>query len=166
MKAKQWIPFILLAVFSLPFVVRFFTYYRGSYQAPEIPTVDPASLVQPTLEHRAYQDAPLLSDGRVVIDLSKANNLQVDDLTPLRERLAARGLEVISYDGSDLLLEEVLSSATALVVVAPTLRYPIDEAEIVRAFVDDGGRLLLAADPTRPIPTSEDDLLDLYYSMF
>jgi hypothetical protein len=168
MKAKRWIPLIMLVVFTLPFAVRFLSYYRGSYQAPEISTVDPVSLVQPTLEHRMVQDTPVLSDGRVIIDLSKENNLQVDDLTPLRDRLAARGLEVVSFTGFDSSLAEVLNGATALVVAVPTLSYPDDEVLAVRDFVQDGGRLLLVADPTRPIPASDDDFLDsllsLYYS--
>ncbi len=166
MKPARTIPILLLAAFLLPFGVRYLAYYRGAYQAPEIAAVNPKTIVLPAVEHTVFEDHPVVGEGRVILDLSKQNNLETDDLTPLRNRLGARGLQVTGFDGQDTSLVEVLRGATALVVAGPTLAYTADEVAAVKAFVGDGGRLLIAADPTRPIPAFDEyDPYAMFFSI-
>jgi hypothetical protein len=107
-------------------------------------------------------DEPTQGDGRVVIDLSHNNNLLIDDLTPLQNALDARGVPVRIVDGFDLYLEDELFGATGLVVLAPTFQFSPSERRAVEEFVADGGRLLMAADPTRAVVSEiEDEFLDL-----
>jgi len=81
----------------------------------------------------------------------------VDDLTPLRDRLSARGVTVETFDVFSGSLDSQLRGAIALVVVAPTTSYAAWEVEAILDFVENGGRVLLAADPTRPVPPDEED---------
>ncbi len=158
---------LVLALIALPVAGRWALFYRGEYTPPDIPEIDESQIALPPSEYRPFADEPLESVGRVVIDLSHANNLQVDDLTPLRDRLTARGVAIETFDGSSDSLETQLRGATALVVIAPTSRYTAEERDAVVAFVEDGGRLLLAADPTRPVPPEEEeDFLDLDSVLF
>jgi hypothetical protein len=155
--------FILLL--ALPVAVRWFRYERATYKAPEIPQVSTDQIVLPTVAYNPYVDQPVVGEGRVILDLAHGNNLQIDDLTPLRERLSARGVSVQVYDGYSNTLSASLRGATALVVVSPTYEFGAEEQEAIRAFVEDGGRLLLAADPTRAAQTSDDyyDLDSIFF---
>ncbi len=136
---------------------RWLWYHRGFYTPTEIPSIESLQVSMPTADYRAFTDAPRPGDGRVVIDLAHGNNLLVDDLTPLMDRLAARGVEVVLYDGYDYYLDEILSDATAFVVLAPVYSFYSEEQQAVLDFVEDGGLLLLAADPTRSAPPVPDD---------
>jgi len=156
---------LFLSLLALPFVVRWFLYGRTTYQAPEIPSVSSDDIVLSTAAYNPYADQPTASNGRVIIDLAHENNLQIDDLTPLSQRLSARGAEIEMYTGNDGSLPELLRGATALVVVAPTGQFSADELDAIQSFVADGGRLLLAADPTRPA-TTEDEYYDLSSVLF
>lgn len=154
---------ILLAVvlFLLPVVGRLGWFYRGWYRPANLPQIEAISVMLTTPEHRVVEAPSPITEGQVVIDLAHGNNLEVDDLTPLQNRLAARGLLAVNYDGAGD-LAEVLRGALAYVVLAPTQVFTIDDVQAIRDFVSDGGRLLIAADPTRPVPPEEeDDFLDL-----
>lgn len=140
-----------------PLAARWFWFHRGAYQSPSIATLDASQIQMPVVDYRAYKDDPLPGDGRVVIDMSHGNELEVDDLSPLRERLAARGVSV-GLDVYTSTLKTHLRGASALVVMAPTLPFNLDEQHTIQKFVQDGGRLLLAADPTRLIPMEGADL--------
>jgi hypothetical protein len=147
----------LLGFTALLFVGRWLWFYRGSYTAPDIPEIDESQIASPPVDYQPFEDEPLAGDGRVVIDLSHANNLEINDLSPLRDRLEARGVTIETFDGTDASLPAQLHNATALLVIAPTERFTAEEREAIMDFVADGGRLLLAADPTRPVPEEEDE---------
>ncbi len=148
---------LALILIALPVAAQSIWFYRGRYAPPDIPDVESIQVALATSEYRPVADQPPASVARVVIDLSHANNLEVDDLNPLRDRLAARGVRLETFDAADGSLADPLRGATALVVVAPTTAYTPDEREAIVDFVDDGGRLLLAADPTRPVPPEENE---------
>ncbi|HNB54894.1 MAG TPA: hypothetical protein PK530_23295, partial [Anaerolineales bacterium] len=146
---------VLLAaiLFLLPFVARWAWFNRpqGNYTAPEIPQLDQLTVTLPETTFQPTKDNPTPGTGRVVADLTHANNLLTDDLTPLSERLAARGIQLERLEDFTA-LESTLRGATAFVIAAPT--YPIDSYErgVIERFVQDGGKLLLIADPTRQVP--------------
>lgn len=148
---------LLLALVALPVAGRLLWFHRGWYQPPEIPEIDESQMALPLPEYRPLADQPLETGGLVVIDLSHNNNLEVDDLTPLWDRLTARAVDIETLDDSSDSLETQLRGAIALLVIAPTSNYTAEERDLIADFVEDGGRLLLAADPTRPVPPEQED---------
>lgn len=149
-----WLALVLIV---LPIVGRLLWFYRGWYRPPYIPEVEDVQIELLEPAYHPFVDQPIEGWGRVVIDVSHENNLETDDLAPLRDRLTARGVTIESFDGASVSLETQLRGATALVVIAPTSGYTADEREAIVNFVADGGRLLLAADPTRPVPPEEEE---------
>ena len=148
---------LVLALVALPVAGRLLWFHRGWYQPPEIPEIDESQMALPLPEYRPLADQPLETGGLVVIDLSHNNNLEVDDLTPLWDRLTARAVAIETLDDSSDSLETQLRGAIALLVIAPTSNYTAEERDLIADFVEDGGRLLLAADPTRPVPPEQED---------
>jgi len=158
---------LFLALLAVPAALRWVSFHPGGYQAPELPTLDAARIVAPTAEYQDFTDQPQPGDARVLIDQAHGNNLQVDDLTTLLDRLADRGIPtaVYSYDSNSL--EQELKRATAFVVLAPTYPFYREEADLVQEFVANGGLLFLVADPTRSVPTYSDyGYIDLYSLFF
>ena len=159
---------VLLAIilFALPLAARLAWFYRGIYTPPVIAEIDGSQIAPALLEHRTATDEPQQYDSRVVVDLSHVNNLQLNDLVPLYDRLETRGVEVKSFEvDSGGSLETELRGATALVVAAPSSKYTSEEKAAIKAFVADGGRLLLVADPTRPVPIPAEEM-DLFTVSF
>lgn len=157
--------FVVLIVFvlaALIFIGRLVWFRRGLYQTPDIVEIEERPVA--TANYQPVKDKPIKGEGHVVIDLSHSNNLQINDLAPLRDRLQARGVTIENFNGGDDSLEASLYKATALIVVAPGQAYTASEREAIVAFVNDGGLLLLAADPTRPVP--QGDINDPYRSPF
>ena len=145
----------------LPVAGRWLWFNRGFYTPPSLAELDDSRIAVPLPEYSPLAEEVARHPGRVLFDLSHANNLEVDDLTPLQERLTARGVSSQTYDGFTTYLETELQGAVALVVAAPTIRFTEGEISAILDFVDDGGRVLLVADPTRQVPIPEEDILDL-----
>jgi hypothetical protein len=163
---------LLLFVFllALPFGVRYWQYHglpTDAYQPPQQTTPDFSTLQTEPLAYQSYADQPQVSHGRVLVDMAHGNNLLVDDLTPLQERLAARGADVRTYTYDNDSLSEELRSATAFVVIAPTWPFYLEEIQAIEEFVAQGGRLLLVADPTRSVPADDSyGYVDMYALFF
>jgi len=145
---------------------RWLWFHQGSYRAPAIPTIDPAAIALPDVVYASAMDEPAQGDGRVVLDFSHANNVAVTDLTPLAVRLAARGVEVVLYDDGYDELAPLLQSVSAFLILAPTTEYAPEECALLQAFVEDGGRLLLAADPTHTATEEDEDASELEAALF
>lgn len=160
---------ILLAaiLFLLPFVARWAWFNRpqGAYSSPEIPQLDQLTVTLPETSFQPVKDSPQPGNGRVVADLTHVNNLLTDDLTPLRERLAARGVELELLEDFTA-LESTLRGASAFVIAAPTYPFDTFERRIIEQFVRDGGKLLLIADPTRQVPIPEEELFYNPFAVF
>jgi len=155
---RGWTKLLLvLVLIALPVAGRWVWFHRGSYTTPVIPEIDESQMEIPPPEYHPITGEAIEGAGHVVIDLAHENNLQVDDLTPLRDRLSARGVAVETFDGFSGYLESQLRGAIALVVIAPTFEYTEQERSTIVDFVEDGGRVLLAADPTRPVPPEEEE---------
>lgn len=115
----------------------------------------------------------------VLIDLAHENNFEVEELNVLMLRLISRDLGVEFFRAEDDLeeallgeaavdeeeepdeaavneekegeeeLEEELVVPNAFIVVAPQKEFSSEEKETINEFVENGGKLLLIADPTR-----------------
>jgi hypothetical protein len=158
---------VFAVLLVLPVLLRWAWFHRGVYTPPQIAELDESEIEVSLPEYRSIADTAVEGAGRVVIDVGHDNNLEVDDLTPLRDRLVARGANVEEYDGYTTALDAQLRGAVALVVAAPTYLFADWEVEAVVDFVEKGGRILLAADPTRPVaPPGEEYDVDLYEVLY
>ncbi len=170
MKHSERLILLLIILSILITVGRYRLFYTGDYDAPSIPEIDADEIAPHLPAYQPFEDQPTLGNGYVIIDLAHANNLKIDDLSPLRDRIEARGaiVETLSPDDENNALEARLQRATGLIVAAPTQAYTSEEQEVIAEFVNDGGHLLLAADPTRPVPeeADEEDLFLPLYSFF
>ncbi|MBN2149249.1 MAG: hypothetical protein JW726_17815 [Anaerolineales bacterium] len=154
---------LFLLLIGLPIAGRWLWLNFTRYDPGEIPEVQDSQIRLPEVTYTLYEDTPVQAEGRVVLDLAHDNNLLIDDLTPLRDRLAARGVSIETYDGYSTTLEQSLRGAVAYVVVAPAYEFYEEEVDAVLAFVQDGGHVLIAADPTRPAYADSYDLFSVFF---
>lgn len=149
-----------------PTIVRQYMFYgdlnfsTSDYVTPDIPEFNPDHLNATALGYEPFVDTPIEGDGRVLFDLTHNNNLKLNDLGTLKSRIENRGATVVMLEEGEVLTDK-LRGSTSVVILAPTTPYSADELTALRDFVDDGGRLLLAADPTRPVPPDEEEGLSL-----
>ena len=86
------------------------------------------------------------SGARILVDNHHANAFSMDDLAPMRDALFAAGHEVSVTTGpADY--NATLNASDALLIVQPTTPFTEAERERVHAFVADGGRVLVLAEP-------------------
>ncbi|MFB6137545.1 MAG: DUF4350 domain-containing protein [Halobacteriaceae archaeon] len=113
------------------------------------PAFDPASIAPEPIPATGTVDASADGDGTLVlIDRSHGQRIDRDDLSPLVGALVRAGARVETVTDPRG-LEERLAAADALVVADPAVPYGPAQLDAVESFVDDGGRLLVAAEPTR-----------------
>jgi hypothetical protein len=140
---------LVVVLFAAPFVGRWLYHYEGQYQPGAVPRPDLSAIEQPAPEIEPFADQPAaLAPGVVVVDLSHENRVRMTELNLLQARLSARGQQLAAADSFDD-LQQMLRYARALIVVSPGTDWTADEVEVIRSFVDKGGRLLLITDPTR-----------------
>ena len=141
--------FIFLLLLVAPTAVRYLQYYDlNAEDRVSPPAYDPALIrAVPTPEGSDFVDEPVLMDGLVLLDKAHQNNFSQEDIAYLDGRLAARGVEMLPFDGGDLSL--ALRTVNAYLVITPLSDFTPEESLAVSRFVDRGGRLLLVGDPTR-----------------
>ena len=125
-----------------------FFYYSGFYKAPsaEMPSYEHiVSLLTPSTE---YQDVYENAEGIILLDLAHDNAVDIEELNVLISRLISRNLTIEFFSGEND-LEEELSEAKGFIVVCPQAEFSKDERETISTFVNNEGKLLLIADPTR-----------------
>jgi hypothetical protein len=150
---------IVLILILIVLLGKQFFYYSGFYSPPpsEIPSYE--HIFIPPAPSTGFSDNYTQGEGTVLIDLAHDNTFDIEELNVLTLRLISRGLtlEFLKEEGEleeELLgeeegLEEKLAAADAFIVVCPQEEFSKDERETVEEFVDNGGKLLLIADPTR-----------------
>ena len=154
---------IFLIVFVLlligPTAVRYLQHYRLGGGDRTIPAAyDVAAVVEsvPTPRAASFVDEPEMFGGMVLLDQSHDNAFTLDEISYLDGRLAARGVDLISYTGGDL--ATALRAVNAFVVITPLESFSAAEVQAVENFVRRGGNLLLLGDPTRYSIVVEEDL--------
>ena len=158
---KLWFGFVAVVAATLVAVLSWvFTYSGGYSPPPERPT----GVEDVTLPSYAVSTAPEVTADRagvMVVDTLHFNHFLQGELEPLLSKVTRLGYDV-NFFGDRLAvelnfnefqraaeLEEALREADSLLVIAPIIEYSSEETEVVRRFVDKGGKLLLAGDPTR-----------------
>lgn len=148
---------LVLVLLILPLAFRQLYFYQGQAEERDIPRPDLAAIKVPTPEMLPFADRFAASTpGAILVDMAHRNRFVMSELGVLQARLAARGQWIEMVKQADDLAEQ-LRYAQALVIVSPGKNFTLDEIQLVKAFVDKGGRLLLVTDPT-----NFDVLLDDY----
>jgi len=143
-------------------------YYSGFYSAPpsEMPSYE--HIVVPAAPATGFSDEYEEGEGVILIDLAHDNAFDIEELNTLTARLVSRGLtieflteevdlekellgeEEVEKDGDEEEeLEEELAMADAFIIICPRAEFSEEEIEAIEKFVDNEGKLLLIADPTR-----------------
>lgn len=166
---------LALALLVVPGIARGLWFYRGTYKrteavelpayadftVPEIPlnVSTPTTALTMTNEAMSEQaDTNTAHSGVVVIDRSHANAFELDELKPLLDSLATHHARVEVVNKKEETFVNRLKYASSLVIVAPLKAYTPVEVNRIRQFVQQGGRVLVVADPTRFQFMAEDEL--------
>ena len=157
----KYLLFPLLVALAV-FLAAFFYFNRGNGYAPPAEAEFPyEALTQKTsiTGPSGFVDQPPASvrRGIVAVDSAHRNGFQKVELTTLLSRVTNRGysveflseFELLDKFASGSLLEEGLPRADSLVIIGPRDPYSRSEIASVQRFVEQGGRVLLIADPTR-----------------
>ncbi len=141
---------IFLLLLALPFVVRQLQYYTiGSVDRESPPNYNPDNVpdLVPTPESGTFVEQAEVIGGLVLLDMAHDNDFELNEISDLDRRVAARGGELIPF--SDGELSSALRSVNSYVVIVPMHDFSDDEVQDVSDFVAHGGRLLLVGDPAR-----------------
>ena len=159
--------FALLPLFAAAaFLVAFFLFYRGGYDAPPTPDVPFEQINTSSVPSRVSVSLPAgqLRQGLLVVDAQHGNSFTENELVNFAARVAERGFDVeflgdfspledpAQGQGEPRLprLAEKLRRADSFAVILPQVAYTETEAALVERFVQKGGKLLLVSDPARP----------------
>lgn len=151
---KHYKSFFLIPVIALVVIVASVgMFYGGIYQPPSLPFPSLENVIQPIYQTRPFTDTPLVRKGLLVIDNAHWNSFDESELGVFLDRVTARGFSV-SYTGlatgsREDELEEKLRLAQAYAVILPWRNFSDREVQLVKNFVNKGGRLLLVGDATR-----------------
>ena len=154
------IPLLFAAAY---FLVAFFTYYRGTYDAPETVDLQFEEIITPVSAYTIFTEQPEVRTGLLVIDGAHVNDFLQGQVVSLRSSMANRGISVefmgqpsssggfrrVSSSDRVTMLETKLRQAGSLVVIAPRSPYTQDDTWLVRRFVQKLGRSLLIGLPPR-----------------
>ena len=159
--SKVWYLVVFIVVAALAVGVGLGSSYSGRYSPPP-ETVSTIGEIE--IRPYRFAAAPVVDDdrtGRLVVDTIHFNFFLEGELDPLLSKVSRLGYD-IDFFGDRLavrfieseferaaLMEEALRGADSLFVVSPIQEYGASDADVVRRFVDKGGRLLVASDPTR-----------------
>lgn len=173
---KKRIAILLIGIIAVV-LGRGFFYYNGFYTPPPSEAPSYEQVVAPMALSTNFSDTYEVGEGTVLIDFAHDNAFDSDELNVLVLRLIARGLTIRFFETGDDLekellgeeakedddeeenleenngeeeqAEEELTVPNALIVVSPREEFSNEEKETISKFVENGGKLLLIADPAR-----------------
>jgi hypothetical protein len=85
------IPLLVAAVY---FLVALFTFYRGTYDAPETVDLRLEEITTPISAHTIFTEQPEVRSGLLVIDGAHDNEFDTNEIDSLMSSLADRGITV------------------------------------------------------------------------
>lgn len=135
--------------------------YSGFYNPPptEMPSYE--HIVVPPAPSAEFSDnISKKGEKAILIDLAHDNNFSIEELNVLALRLISRGVTIKFLGAKDDLKKELLGEEKkdekenfqmpeAFIMVCPQKEFSTEEKKAIDKFVDNGGKLLLIADPTR-----------------
>lgn len=151
------VPLVALVVIGIQFGLN----YRGTYSPPALPRPEVERILLPSYpSSEEALEALAQRAGVVLVDTGHSNTYSPEEVDPLLSRITARGHRIEFLAGRDpreaegvnsspQILEEKLRFADSFVVLLPAEPYSPQEVELVKRFVEKGGRVFLVGDPTR-----------------
>ena len=155
----------LLPIFAaIAFVVVYFSFYRGGYDAPPSTDLPFHEIPSPNATSGTVADPPGGQErqGLLLVDAQHVNYFAKREIISLISKVADRGFAV-EYLGDFSQLGDAsqpvtpldrlaakLREADSFAVILPRVSFSRAEAALVDNFVRKGGRLLLVSDPSRP----------------
>ncbi len=120
--------------------------------------------VSPGAQHQAYAPGELAPDrlessgtpdpsgnvGTVLIDQSRSNRFDREDVAPLVDAITRAGGRV-QFPPPNADMGTTLSGVDVLVVVDPGSEYGRTDVESIRQFLDRGGRVVIFGEPNRNV---------------
>ena len=152
-------PAFAVAFFLVTFLSSYQFFYRGGYTAPESPEIYFEEILAVPAPAEDFTDQPVFSAnpvgatnrGTLLVDTGHRNAFSSGEISTLLSRVTDRGYAVEFVDEPGAAnLAKGLRNADAFVVISPIVPYDSAEGDLVLDFVEQGGKLLLSADPGRP----------------
>ena len=153
-------------VFFLLSLVVFYpsAFYLGFYDAPPTGDITAHQIQPPVSSFTAAAGIPATQSGTLLVDAGHTNEFRREEITAFLSIISKRGYNIELLGAFSTLgiagtltestrlevLQEKLRAADSFLVILPSTRYSAEEVGEIRRFVlEKGGRLMLAADPTR-----------------
>ncbi len=175
---------IIIIAILVPVLGRGLYFYSGFYSASPIELPSYTNIAVSMAPSTEYSDVYEQGEGTVLVDIAHDNDFEIEELNVLAARLVSRGLTIEFLSEKDDLEKELLGkenekednqgknnqekndqekeAVDAFIVVCPLDEFSNEERETIDSFIDNGGRLLLIADPTR---TSKMNSLSLEFGL-
>ena len=151
MKKKTGFVFIVLAIFLLPFIIRFFWFFQGIPSKRIISTPDYNNLQVPT----SVQSTPIapvhateVSHPLILIDTAHSNYFVPSEIEPFTNRMTQLGADIQLADYNTYLSDKLKETST-FIVINPLIAFSNDDIRAVENLIMKGGRLITIGDPTR-----------------
>jgi hypothetical protein len=149
MDMKKGYFYIALAALLLPIMIRAFWFYRGAVDRPEIATPDFASFSMPEAPvNESVNNEVEQLGGTVLVDIAHGNQFTMAEIISLTSAIQARGAKVETVTDS-FSMESQLKYASAFVSISPSLSFGAYETQLLKAFTERGGKILVFTDATR-----------------
>ena len=148
---------IALACMIVPSLVTGLWFYAGFPRVkpatmPDFPSIDLP--VPPLSTAVSRQSPPEKPTSTILFDMNHGNMVTLSEIDPFIRSIKSFGGSIqITVPESDL--AEPLKTANAFVSLSPLMEYSTNEKNAIAAFVQRGGKLVIAADPTRNMMAAE-----------
>lgn len=123
-----------------------------SSNLPDYPTIDIPQPPVSTLIPRATP--PAVPSTTILFDMSHSNMATLSEIDPFIRFIEAKGGE-IRVTENEFDLAQLLKSANAYVTLAPIQGFSGADIAAIKEFVYRGGKLIVSADPTRNVMSTE-----------
>lgn len=152
-EATKKIIFVVVIVLGVV-IAQTLYFYRGIYIAPPTEGYDVNNISIPSYAPKEFIDIHGKGNGTVLLDFSHDNDFDSEELNILISRIISRGYTFKYYRGSkneseNVSLKSFLKNASSFIVILPKKEFEEEEKTEIKNFVDEGGRLIMIADPTR-----------------
>ena len=158
-RSRAWLWLLLPISAAVFYAGATLFYYPSSYSPPPSGKIAVDQIALPSYAPIAAPEAPVAREGLLIVDNAHGNDFSEEELSTLMSRVTSRGYSVeflirrdtvLRFGGGDVsLLKRQLRRADSFGVILPGVIYTSKEVEVVRGFLEKGGRLLLIGDPGR-----------------
>jgi len=149
MERRIKLAFIFLSLLLAAYMGLAYYYYTAPPmpRTVSLPTLEGIRIPLPPLT--TYTARPERGGSRIVVDMAHENAFTLEELSTLLGKLVEAGAEYEVAESSEELMQ-ALRGADAAIIISPSQGYGAEETALVKELVEEGGRVALFKDPTRP----------------